>query len=223
MLFLAVTLGFFVENQREHFIEHRREVQYVHSYIEDLHSDVNQIDSMIARCRQRIIMSDSLTMILNEPQPSADGANLYYYARLLTLNFPFFSNDRTIQQLKNGGDLRLIKKQAVSNAMMDYDLKVRFLQNIAQREEDYVREYVKWLEAVCDPRVFNNMLVPGFGFKKASGNPKLIKNDQVTILQFIGKLHFLKSANSFLMLNYQKSRETAQHTLDIIKSEYHIN
>ena len=25
MLFLAVTLGFFVENQREHYIEHKRE------------------------------------------------------------------------------------------------------------------------------------------------------------------------------------------------------
>jgi len=28
MLFLAVTLGFLVENQREHYIEHKREKEY---------------------------------------------------------------------------------------------------------------------------------------------------------------------------------------------------
>ena len=36
MLFLAVTLGFFVENQREHYIENKRERQYMHSFYEDL-------------------------------------------------------------------------------------------------------------------------------------------------------------------------------------------
>ena len=36
MLFLAVTLGFFVENQREHFVKHRRERQYVRSFLGDL-------------------------------------------------------------------------------------------------------------------------------------------------------------------------------------------
>jgi hypothetical protein len=39
MLFLAVTLGFIVENQREHFLEHRRERQYIRSMIQDLKTD----------------------------------------------------------------------------------------------------------------------------------------------------------------------------------------
>ena len=36
MLFLAVTLGFFVENQREHFIEHKREKEYIRSLVKDI-------------------------------------------------------------------------------------------------------------------------------------------------------------------------------------------
>jgi hypothetical protein len=66
------------------------------------------------------------------------------------------------------------------------------------------------------------MIVQGFGFKRPPGNPQLMKKDQVTILKFIGKLHFLKSANSYLLLNYKKSQQTAQQTLDIIKKEYHL-
>jgi hypothetical protein len=52
MLFLAVTLGFFVENQREHFIEHQREKQYMVSLVEDLETDT-------AELKKGIISTDS--------------------------------------------------------------------------------------------------------------------------------------------------------------------
>src|SRR5260221_14513098 len=115
MLFLAVTLGFFVENQREHFAEHTKEIQYIRSYIEDLHTDIYQLDSLTNYCRKRNEMMDSLGYLLDASNPDLHGSDIYYYARVLTLIFPFFNTDRTIQQLKNGGNLRLIKKQPRSN------------------------------------------------------------------------------------------------------------
>ena len=39
MLFLAVFAGFLAENQREHYVEHQREKQYIRSMIEDLQTD----------------------------------------------------------------------------------------------------------------------------------------------------------------------------------------
>src|SRR5258708_11184870 len=112
--------------------------------------------------------------MLDSPNRGQYGRDIYYNARLLTLNFPFFSIDRTIQQLKSGGNLRLISKQAVSNAMMNYDYQVRWLDNISDREEDYVRDYVRWLEQICDTRVFDKMIVPGVDFIIPEGNPHLI-------------------------------------------------
>ena len=221
MLFLAVTLGFFVENQREHFAEHKKEIQYIRSYIEDLHTDIFQLDSLTNYCKKRNEMIDSFSYLLDAPNLDLHGSDIYYYARVLTLVFPFFNNDRTIQQLKNGGNLRLIKKQPVSNAMMDYDRQVRFIENIHNREEEYVREYIKWLEETCDGRVFNKMLVKGFGFTRPGGNPQLLKKDKQTILEFITKIHFLRSANTFMSVNYGKLKQSAQKTLAIIKQEYH--
>ena len=49
MLFLAVTLGFFVENQREHLVERRREKQYISSFIADLRKDIIQLDSLLEK------------------------------------------------------------------------------------------------------------------------------------------------------------------------------
>lgn len=220
MLFLAVTLGFLVENQREHIADHRKELQYVRSYVEDLHEDTKQLDSLINYARQRNVWMDSLSYLLDTPDPDVYGKDIYYYGRMLTLVYPFFNTDRTIQQLKNGGNLRLIKKQVVSDAMMYYDRQVRFIDDIHAREEVYIREYVSWLEDNFDARVFNKMAVKGFGFKRPEGNPSLLKKDKATIIGFIGKIHFLKSANTLMAVNYGKLKQAAQKNIATIKHEY---
>ena len=222
MLFLAVTLGFLVENMREHFVEHRKEMQYIHSYVEDMRDDIYQLDSLINYNRYRNNIMDSLSLVLNTPDPDVYGNHIYYYARILTLTFPFFSNDRTIQQLKNGGNLRLIRKEDVSNAMMDYDRKVRFVENIRSREEDYVRDYVNWLQEIFDGREFNKMMSKKFALSRPTDNPLLLKKDKATLIKFITKIHFLGSANTFAYINLVKTKQTAQKALNIIKKEYGV-
>ncbi len=46
MLFLAVLCGFLAENQREHFVEHKREKAYMRTMIADLESDTSWIHAM---------------------------------------------------------------------------------------------------------------------------------------------------------------------------------
>ena len=47
MLFLAVTLGFFVENQREHYVENKREKKYIQSFYEDLTADERDLNQTL--------------------------------------------------------------------------------------------------------------------------------------------------------------------------------
>ena len=43
MLFLAVTLGFFVENMREHIMDRKKEKIYIESLISDLKKEVESV------------------------------------------------------------------------------------------------------------------------------------------------------------------------------------
>lgn len=45
MLFMAVTLGFFVENYREHFIERAREKEFLSLISKDIQMDISMVDS----------------------------------------------------------------------------------------------------------------------------------------------------------------------------------
>ena len=57
MLFLAVTLGFFVENQRDHFIENQRAKELARALYSELLDDSVAIANKIQlRLRRRIIL-----------------------------------------------------------------------------------------------------------------------------------------------------------------------
>ena len=223
MLFLAVTLGFFVENQREHYVEHKREKQYVRSFLGDLKSDLEQLDSLVKQRVKRKKDMDSLTIFLSTPDPDMYAKQIYYLSRLLTVSYQFFRNERTIQQLKNGGNLRLIREQDVSDAMMLYDHQVRLTDLVADREQAYILEYVKRIEELFDTRVFNRMRTGTFGFKMPEEQEvHLLKYDKLSIQLFLNKIHFLSSVNDYHLMVYYQLLDLAQQTKTFIEKEYSI-
>ena len=222
MLFLAVFAGFLAENQREHYVEHQREKQYIKSFLEDLKTDISQLDSLNNGRMKRKAMIDSLNYMLDSPDPDTYGKQIYYMARVLSVASIFFNNDRTIQQLKNGGNLRLIRKQNVSDAIMSYDNQIRWIEIVFNREQIFIQEYVKFVEEVFDSRVFNKMATGVFGFTIPKDNPKLLKKDRATIQLFLNKLHFLNSVNSYLLMSHNNLLEKAQQTKAVIEKEYSI-
>ena len=120
MLFLAVTLGFLVENQREHYIEHQREKKYAQLLYEDLKKDSASLNAIIGIKQWRGVKLDSLFHILSLPDLQKNGSAVYYYSSFLALNLPFKPNDATIQQLRSSGSLRYFSNPQLYNAISKY-------------------------------------------------------------------------------------------------------
>ena len=127
MLFLAVFAGFLAENQREHFVEHQREKQYIRSLISDVKTDTTNITTWLVwysqikkNCDTVLNDFDSLTK-----NYAVRSTRSYFY---IINGFPdFIYTDRTIQQLKNSGGMRLIRKIAATDSIIAYDAAVRDL------------------------------------------------------------------------------------------------
>lgn len=122
MIFLAVTLGFFAENLREHFTDIRKGREYVISYKEDLIKDTALIQSTISRLDRDITGCDSLNYYLeNNLTKSAMDLQKIYQFNLASLGgFSFKLTDRTASQLKNSGGMLLIKNKKVVEGILDY-------------------------------------------------------------------------------------------------------
>jgi hypothetical protein len=121
MLFLAVFCGFIADNLREKLSEHQREKIFISSIVEDIKSDTLESNKIIARLKSMKEGIDSVLAELSSANVVVNSNNLY---RLWSKNMGlevFVSNDRTIQQLKSSGELRLIRNIPVSDRIMKYD------------------------------------------------------------------------------------------------------
>ena len=121
MLFLAVTLGFFVENQREHYVEHRREKQYMQSMVEDLIKDIQLLEKESAATIQQFNGLDSLVQIISRGKLEEEEIRKMYILQKRFL-YPLTLElvNRTEVQLKNAGAMRLIRNQVVNDLIVNY-------------------------------------------------------------------------------------------------------
>jgi hypothetical protein len=222
MLFLAVFCGFLAENQREHYVEGQREKQYIHSITEDLNSDISMLDSIIRTRKNMDKLMDSLLYIMNYADPRQHGNEIYYYTRWIPRTYRFYTNDRTLSQLKNAGNWRLIKNKIVSERLSTYDNLVRTLTvYIEEREESLVLILYQSIDIMFDNKVFESML-KGLSFVRPQSNPQLLTYDKNVLNEFCNRVHFRKNSNFYFINVAEKLLSEARLTLDIIKKEYHL-
>jgi len=121
MLFLAVFCGFMAENWREQLREHKREKEFIRSIVEDLKSDTLQSNKTLLQLKRIQSGMDSVMILLSSPGIVDNSREAYrLWTKYMGIEV-FVSNDRTFQQLKNSGELRLIRNKAVSDRIMDYE------------------------------------------------------------------------------------------------------
>jgi hypothetical protein len=220
MLFLAVTLGFFVENQREHYIEHKRESVLVRYISQDLNQDIIHLDSIIRERKKMDSQMDSLLYLLNSDEPQKNGNDIYYYTRWVPRTFRFYSIDRTVSQLKNAGNWRLIRKNRVSDQLLTYDNLVRTITvYIEEREESLVLILYESINKLFDNRVFESML-NGLSFTRPTSNPQLTSYDKNILNEFCNRIHFRKNANYYFIQIAQALLNEAKKTLRVLHEEY---
>ena len=147
MLFLAVFCGFIAENWREELREHQREKEYIHSIVEDIKSDTLQSGKILVQLRRTSIGIDSVLNALSSPGIIENSNNAFrLWTKYLDIK-SFVSNDRTIQQLKNSGELRLIRNKAVSDRIMEYD----------QTLKNYYQQSNFMYSAVSDQHIYSQL------------------------------------------------------------------
>ena len=224
MLFLAVTLGFLVENQREHYIEHKREKQFISTMVEDLKSDTAQLSEIIAYKKSKEKMLDSLIMYLSRTDYEKYGNDIYYYARNVTRPQYFSPNDRTIQQLKNSGALRLIRKLSISDSIMYYDQQLRYLFTLNEDERNIRDNFRDLIGSVFDGKVFYSQIdsVDFANYNRPSGNPSLILRDAISINKVISSAQYLKTVVRGVRVRQERIKYTAVQLLFFLQKEYRL-
>ena len=220
MLFIAISLGFFVENYRGGLVDRQKEKEIIASFINDLETDIKELDIAIQRREIREVRIDSIIYILNNGLQDDYGKDLYYYARYLPRPFIFWANNTTNEELKYSGNFILIKNQKIIDTLLQYNDDYIFIDFIKEREEYLVRRLFDQINMIFDPKVFDEMNVYDIEFIYPSGNPKINSKNKNVINIFLSNLHYVKTVNVGQLGLFKKHQKKAKEILNFIKQEY---
>lgn len=225
MLFLAITLGFIVENWREHIVEHRREKQYISSMIEDLKSDTISLNIYLSNQRIAMTSYDSVIYLLNQTKRTSEQQKRLYYIIRIALrynDFPKFEGI-TYEQMKSSGNLRLIREQNVADSISHYYSKTKETSDATSQLLLRQQSLLGIEGDLFDGLVFHNMLdKKTFAFTEPAGDVQLVTDDRKIINKCIVSLHYLFSITLYSMKSIQNQIDEATRLILFLKDEYHL-
>jgi hypothetical protein len=228
MLFAAVTLGFFAENLREHYIEKEREEKFIEIVHEDLLNDIRNLKHISTKYDVRIKREDTLINLLAGDR-FQETNDLYYLARLNSLREFFHHSKNGFQQLKNAGGLRLIESMEVIKKIQAYENDVEEMQELQVLTEGLLMNYREKMATIFQGKIFKAMLANQSAkeiedrFKRPTQNPSLLSYDKADINELLNKTLYVHNNNLGIE---SRSKELMQAAIELDKmliETYHIH
>lgn len=225
MIFIAVTLGFFAESLREHIADRAKEKEFILSMIEDAEADISNIEKVIDSNNTRILFLDSLIInCFHYGEPGFSDGGIYCSFIKCASHPDFISpTQRTLSQLKNAGNMRLIHNEEAANSIIQYD---DFAKKITNQQEYYERFFNEMLDQAMQVLSFQYYPKSGnaYGSLQEDGfsTARLVSNDKTKIIELGNKAWLHQGVVSFYNVRLQEGRENAGKLIDTLKKEYKL-
>jgi hypothetical protein len=222
MLFAAVTLGFFAENQREHYIEHLREKQYMQSLYEDLKKDTIELSTLKRLYTGQMNRIDTTIELFRVADWNDSTLTKLYLLNLTVLgNRGLNLMERTSVQLQNAGGMRLIQNAKISDEIANY-----------WHWQEYARAYFATTEELklkARERsyfIFNQFFYNDISrdkVKTAKKGAQLMTYDNMVLMEYVNRLsHIKNSIKNQQLYQLDQILTSATILLNDLKKEYEV-
>jgi hypothetical protein len=211
MLFLAVFFGFLAEYQLEHKIEKDRGKQYIRSFTADLQTDTSRFADLIKQYELKLaelsIFVDCYRTETGTPHSDSCLSRLFFASGF----FPdLIYTDRTLQQLKNAGGLRLIPA-VDADSIIEYDKLLREYQKYETTSYQEIQTAIR--NSIYDLNHFG---------KSTRSTSALYGNDPALINRYFNQLYFYYTSSEGNMAELQKINQKAKSLINYFTKKYHF-
>jgi hypothetical protein len=221
MIFIAVTLGFFAENLREHIKDNKEVRQSMQSLESDLKSDVAMYDSSIAINIKNCNMIDTLISLLSQKKETG---KIYFLARKLTTGAGIFTPDsKTFEQLKSTGGLRLIENQKNLDSINAYYQLLKYFDFWSNLQRQRINDVVAGNDKLFDGTVFFSIYkeLEKSDLQIPHDNPPLLSNDPLVINSIVIHYQYLYGILKIINRKAAEASKQANMLANLLQKEYH--
>jgi hypothetical protein len=227
MLFLAVFCGFLAEYQLEHVIEHKREKQYMRTLVEDLKKDTANLEECLQFWKRLDQKINSVRPLLKSSLNNSQPEEIYEMAAMLMDFNDFIYSDRTIEQLRNSGNFRLIRNDDVSDTLVSYDSFIRV--QLKEQESTLLKVLLDLLN--LQNELFDSGALEAH-FKRlrniapytdTTGVKYTIVNNKEKFFKYYNVLFLYRVGIQYIISSESGLKKWAGNLIELIRNEYHLD
>jgi hypothetical protein len=140
LVVIGILIALQINNWNEQKKQRVTESQYMLSLLSDLEKDKNDLEESARFGGIPVMYNDSLFAELQKAPIKGNEKRIYHFLMLYTNGIEVSYHDRTISQLKNSGGFGLIQDQAISDAVLDYDVHMK--ESMSYNESIYSNHHI---------------------------------------------------------------------------------
>jgi hypothetical protein len=227
MLFLAVFCGFLAENFREQRVDAASENKYMASLLEDLKNDTIELDGEIPFWEGLMKKIDTTQNEIEKPPAERNVLLLYKCAAYMRAYSNFRYHDRTIEELKNGGNFKLIRNRQVSDSLIEYDARIKSTLRDQESQSNDIYRTVNYLQdkflnakyfalLAINPHELDSL------FKLNPDKFSVAANSENELFEYSNHLQFYYVLTYYRIRSLKHLQQRATNLIALIKQEYHL-
>ena len=196
------------------------------SLIADIKADTTMLNTGISRKEDRIEAIDSVfTFFYNNKDVEKITVEFLKILRRTTFDQRLTRNSITINQLKNSGNMRLVRNKEVVDSISAYDFN-------CERYDLYNEHYItnqqldfRHLEKMVNASELSPWYVKNTSLGVVGNIPDsvIISVNLKELNEYLNLLNQIKAFARQEIVNFKRLRDNGMHLLMLIRKEYHLN
>ena len=221
------------ENQREHYIEKKREKQYIYSLWQDLQSDTATLRFILFRYSESNKLIDTFIRLLKSNERNKVTCKIYNLARTIPFaDIQAQPHDKTFEQLKSSGNLRLVHNNEILDEIGAYYKTYDFMTIGGPGQMMFQNRHDLYLftHELFDMAFFEKMLqMPGNtdannfnNLDSCDQTLTLLSNDPIVINKICARYYYIHMTRKVLANWIYSLTKQADTLIKNIQQEYHF-
>lgn len=231
MISLAVTMGFIAESVRESITERHMEREYMASLVSDLATDTVKLSLYSDTLSAAYQGLDTLVTQCYLPRNKMETARMYYAYHHYCRNwYDLKLYDKTLVQLKNSGNLRLIPA-AVADSLAGLDDQIQFFNErtafFLEAQTKVVDEGLTFFDYAeyrkANTRPDGSLDLHDQGFLYISYKPPLLSYDPLALKRFAGRVGIFRNLAGMRLAGMEECRAMLRRNIAFFRETYHLS
>jgi len=222
LVVIGILIALQINNWNELKSEQEIEKTYMKNLLEDLQDDLVIYDNFHKSNQEIYALIDSIIPGIKSENRKNNVSKLAYWTRMVTIKWDIIHPvERTYEQMKSSGQLRLIKQEEVANAISKYYNSISEFNGYKEAGMLWAADYVESLGKIFDAELM--LKIMRTRKMEDAKESDLLTEDAIVLNQLMNSLNYFYGALSLGEVISLKKEEDAKQLIQLITSEYNLN